>query len=44
MTNDLCVFSGTTNQREKRSVADECCSRPCSRNYMKINFCQEPEE
>ncbi|CAH1732113.1 bombyxin B-6-like [Aphis gossypii] len=34
---------GTTNQRGKRAVADECCSRPCSRNYMKINFCHEPE-
>ncbi|XP_025191957.1 bombyxin B-10-like [Melanaphis sacchari] len=30
---------GSVHQRSKRGIVDECCSRPCSRHYMKINYC-----
>ncbi|XP_025208284.1 uncharacterized protein LOC112603764 [Melanaphis sacchari] len=48
--NILCMsrYTETTaskSQRPEKRIVDVCCSKPCSRNYMKTNFClPETEE
>ncbi|XP_026821780.1 bombyxin B-8-like [Rhopalosiphum maidis] len=46
LSNELAILcSGKYNdakgspKRQKRGIVDECCRTPCSRNYMKINYC-----
>ncbi|XP_027853736.1 bombyxin F-1-like [Aphis gossypii] len=49
LANELAIlckgrYNDPKGKKGRRGIVDECCSQPCTRSYMKINYCQPETE